>query len=205
MSDLYISGALPFSEQIAAGFYGIKGWKKEPVTSKLDITIAMVGKIFPQPNDKFSITGNFNGVPIGQCNAIEWKSFLDQMPLNLYSLKDSEHDGVQTFCKLMREVLSYEMIELKTHFFLIGLTMNDIAHRSGLMTMISGKGFATQLVIESDKLLKNSGFKAAVVKTSHNGSRKIYEKEGYVVFKEFDLKKFDIEIDDKYTILYKIF
>lgn len=69
---------------------------------------------------------------------------------------------------------------------------------------MDGKGFATALVSESDKLLKESGYKASVVETTNIASRRVFEKNGYTVFKAFDLANFGIDLKDQYTILYKI-
>lgn len=206
MSELKITqGGLSFDEQFAAGFYGPDGWDKEPITSALGVDGQTIGQIFPHAKEDLCITGHIAGKPVGHCNANEWSDFLDQLPRNLHVLKDVAHDGSQKFIKLLRAVCAEEFVGLRPHLLALGLTMNVIAHRCGLMTMLSGQGIATKLVVESDILLKEKGFKAVVVKTTFIGSRRVFEKNGYIVYKAFDLKDFGIDLEDQYTILYKIF
>lgn len=196
---------LSFDEQFAAGFYGPDGWEKEPITSTLGVDGQTIGQIFPHADEGLCVTGHVDDKPVGHCNANEWSHFLDQLPINLYKLKNLEQEGPQKFFKLLSTVCAEEWVGLRPHLLALGLSMKDIAHRCGLMTILPGQGIATKLVIESDILLKEKGFKAVVVKTTHAGSRRVFEKNGYSAFKAFNLKDFGIDLDDQYTILYKIF
>jgi hypothetical protein len=198
---------LSFEEQNAAGFYGPNGWGEEPITKKLGVPGELVGQIFPHSVDSMCLTAYQQGTPIGHCNANHWAEFLPQITVNLSKIAHEPRQGCQTFCKLLLTVVGGEQ-ELKS--LLCNereIPIESIAHRSGLMVMSNhgGKGVGTQLVVESDKLLVEQGFRAVVVKTTQVGSRKIYTKNGYLEFKSFKLIDHGIELDDRYSIMYKIF
>jgi len=197
--------SLSFDKQFEAGFYGEKGWGKEPITSSLGVEGQTIGQIFPHPVSELCLTAYLDNLkPVGHCNANRWSDFLEKLPCNLHALRHLEHPGTQKFIALLRQVVVEEWVGLRPFLLSQGLKMDEIAHCCGLMIMMDGKGFATALVSESDKLLKESGYKASVVETTNIASRRVFEKNGYTVFKAFDLANFGIDLKDQYTILYKI-
>lgn len=196
-------------EQNAAGFYGKKGWGNEPITGEKGLNIGgeLCG-VFPDAVASMCLTAFFDADAIAQCNANLWFQYLEEMLVNLKNCETNQHKGFQLFRSLLLAVVNVELVELKK--FLTnekGIDIIKIAHRCGLMVLekYNGKGIATALVIESDKLLISQGFQAVVVKTTHSGSQRVFEKNGYQKFKSFDWQLFNIPGDDKYSIMYKIF
>jgi len=112
----------------------------------------------------------------------------------------------QKFIELLTIVHQKEQTELLPFLETSGYPIKYIAHGCGLMVLSSynGQGLATKLATAGDKLLKEKGFMVKVVKTTNIGSRRTYEKNGYVEFAFFALDDFGIELDDRYSIMYKI-
>jgi len=199
---------LSFDDQMAAGFYSDEGWGAEPITKELQVPGDVIGQIFPHQQDNISFTAFFGGKPIGHCSANMWIDFLEKIPgnLNVQNSNVLASDGTKKFVQLLKAVVLVEETQLKDFFVLKGIDINKVSHNCGLMVLSEhkGKGVGTQLVAESDKVLSQE-FSANVVETTNAASRRAFEKNGYVEFKSFVLTLFSIPIEDKYSIMYKIY
>jgi len=188
-------------------FYSDEGWNREPIFKTLGLTKDTIVSIIPQPDSNMSLTACINGEPIGQCTANTWEFFLSQVPLNLFSIKKNQNKNVDKLVYLQEKMNNCEKDVLLPFLFNQGFTYSDIAHIHGLMVLqdYAQKGIGTKLVAEIDKLLQSQGYKVSVVETSNMKSRKTFEKNGYIEFAFFNLKDFEINFDDKYSIMYKIY
>lgn len=203
----YTNQNLPFEEQSAAGFYGENGWEREPITNNLGVTGEQIGAIFPPVNDSLCMTVRDGQTPIGHCNVNSWRKYLSGITETLKKIENDPHAGLQTFRSLLLAVTEREF-ELKKYLVDVkGIDFSKIAHRCGLMILsdYSGRSIGTEIAARSDRLLCQKGYKVVVVKTTNVGSRRVYEKLGYTEYESFDLPKHNIPINDRYSILYKIY
>lgn len=188
-------------------FYSDKGWNREPIFNTLGLTKDIMLSVIPSPEDKMSLTVFIDGEPVGHCTANKWEYFLAQVPVNITNVKKSQNKNVQKLLRLQEKMNNCEKDMLLPFLFKQQFSYSDVAHICGLMVLsdYAQKGIGTKLVAEIDKLLVKQGYKVAVVETSNMKSRKTFEKNGYVEFAFFKLQDFDINFDDKYSIMYKIF
>lgn len=195
---------LTFAEQLAAGFFSDQGWGAEPITKKQG---DVLGKLFPSQEDELCVTAFKGQTPIGHCKANNWLKFSHEININVNVLLNTNTDpDTNTFLTLVRSVIDFQFYALRVFLYGAGFRWNTIAHNCGLMVVSThgNLGIATRLVAESDKLLASKGYKAVVVETTNIKSKKAFLKNGYVEYKEYYLPEYGIDIDDNYSILYKI-
>lgn len=202
-SKLNFTPLISFDEQFKSGLFGEKGWGREPVTKALNVPGETIGAIFPHADPDLSLTVRLNDKVIGTISCNKYDVYLAQLPKNIVSVATmgSPEPGVMEFVRLHTDVCLEEKNVLLPHLESEGHTLDHIAHRCGAVMLEEegGKKYATEAVGKSDALLKEKGFTAVVVTATHIGSRRIFEKNGYTVHKEFPVAG----RTDPCTLLYK--
>ena len=188
-------------------FYGPAGWGREPITMELQIPGKTIGQIFPHQDNKISVTAFDGDKPIGHCNANEWEYFLEKFIINLDNLKENEHEGTKIFVKLLQKVYDVEKNKLLLFLLGKGFEIKKISHNCGIMVISSygKKGIGKRMVINADEILKKNGYLVNIVETTNYNSMKAFKDNGYEIFASFNLKDNMINVDDTYSVMYKIF
>ena len=212
MDSIHIDPCLlTMVQQLDAQFFHNEGWNRDPLMAALKIRSVVVLLNITPPAKDLCLTLFDSNKPIGHCYANLWTEFLRLQPIKLDAIQEdprfNSDPSFVKFDKLMREAYIVHMGSLFQRVDQRGHLRDQIAHHCGLMVMqpYTGKGLATRLVAESDKLLKEKNFTIAIVETTSNTARRIYEKNGYQLFATLSMKQFDIPLDDDYSILYKEF
>lgn len=204
MSELEIKAGAVLAPEFYAADGG--GWSDELLTRALGVPGDVVGSIFPPPDEALSLTGFYDGKPIGQRNYNAWKRFLEELPHNLAKYERSESDGVRRFVEVLR-LAWREELELQKALELRGYAIDEIAHACGIMILnqYRGRGYAMKLQRAVLPVLKERGYKVVVVETTNIASASIMEKVGFVKHRAFSYKTdLGVDLNDFYTLWYKI-
>ena len=201
---------LPLTIQQKAGFYGPQGWASEQIASLLQVSDDFIQDVFPCPTNSLSLTLFYNGLAVGHCNGNKWEDFIGEFFMNLQLLRQkTTHTNTITFLGLL-DVIQYDEDTLLRQKLVseLEIPLDKIAHNAGLMVL---KGYsskenplATKLVAEQVSLFKSQGFKAIVAETTSFKSLRAFGENGFLIFKSHKLSDFGIDIDDEYSILYKL-
>ena len=200
MAELTILNKLVQTDEM----FGLEGWKREPVTKKLQIPDKIIQEIFPAQNEEICITAFVGDEPVGHCDNNSWQDFLEMFPKNLERLENHDDQNVKNFVNLLKQVYEAEYTMLVPYLKEQGFTLDQVAHCSGLMVMQyhCNKGIGKKLIEFNDNFLRQKGYKVVVAEATNEISRKIFENNGYEEDSYVDLQ--EIGIEDRYSVMFKI-
>lgn len=206
---LSICPSLDFQKRALWGFYGLGGWSEEPVGKILNIPGEICGEIFHNQcpfRPELSVTLKYDNKYIGMSDVNNYSDYLKYFPLQVNAVLDRNmSENINKFCKINKKIVEIEINEMVPILENLNIDLKYVAHRCGLMvlSLYNGLGFGTWLISKSDELLKSLNYKAIVVSTSHIGSQKVFEKNGYEILCEINHCDFGIELNNA-SIMYKI-